>query len=203
MQREKAIDPARPFFLYVAPSATHAPHMAPKEWIDKFKGQFDMGWDRYREMTLDRQKKVGVVPPDTKLTPRPESLPAWDSLNADQKRLYARMMEIFAGFGAQIDYEVGRVLDAVAALPEADNTLIIYIIGDNGASAEGGLEGETNEIAAFNGVFEPGRACLSTSTNSAGQSTTITSRQRGRGQWIRRCSGRSRLHRISAVREIP
>jgi len=154
VQREKEIDPARPFFLYVAPSATHAPHMAPKEWTDKFKGQFDMGWDRYREMTMERQKKLGVVPPETKLTPRPESLAAWDSLNADQKRLYARMMELFAGFGAQIDYEVGRVLDAVAALPDADNTLVIYIIGDNGSSAEGGLDGETNENAAFNGVLE-------------------------------------------------
>jgi arylsulfatase len=154
MQREKEIDPARPFFLYVAPSATHSPHMAPKEWIDKFKGKFDMGWDRYRELTLEQQKKLGVVPADTKLTPRPASLPAWDSLNADQKRLYARMMEIFAGFGAQIDYEMGRVLDAAAALPDADNTLVIYIMGDNGASAEGGLDGETNEIAAFNGVLE-------------------------------------------------
>jgi arylsulfatase A-like enzyme len=154
MQREKEIDPARPFLLYVAPSATHAPHMVPKEWIDKFKGQFDMGWDRYRETTLERQKKLGVVPADTKLTPRPDSLPAWDSLNADQKRLYARMMEIFAGFGAQIDYEMGRVLDAAAALPDADNTLVIYIMGDNGSSAEGGLDGETNENAAFNGVLE-------------------------------------------------
>jgi arylsulfatase A-like enzyme len=154
VQREKEIDPDRPFFLYIAPSATHAPHMAPKEWIAKFQGQFDMGWDRYREMTLERQKKLGVVPPDTKLTPRPESLPAWDSLNGDQKHLYAHMMEIFAGFGAQIDYEIGRVLDAVSALPDADDTLIFYIIGDNGSSAEGGLEGETNEIASFNGVFE-------------------------------------------------
>jgi arylsulfatase len=155
MQRVKAIDPARPFFLYVAPGATHSPHMAPKEWLDKFKGQFDMGWDRYRELTLDRQKRLGVVPPDTKLTPRPESLPAWDSLKADQKRLYARMMEVFAGFGAHVDHEVGRVLDAVAALPDADNTLIIYILGDNGSSAEGGLDGAANEIAGFNGVFEP------------------------------------------------
>jgi len=154
MQREKEIDPARPFFLYVAPSATHSPHMAPKEWIDKFQGQFDMGWDKYREITLERQKKLGVVPQDTKLTARDKSLPAWDSLNADQKRLYARMMEIFAGFGAQIDYEVGLVLDALAALPDADNTLVIYILGDNGASAEGGLDGATNELAGFNGVFE-------------------------------------------------
>jgi len=155
MQREKAIDPDRPFFLYVAPGATHAPHMVPKEWIDKFKGQFDMGWDRYRQLTLERQKKLGVVPPDTKLTPRPESLAAWDSLNVDQKRLYARMMEIFAAFGAHTDYEMGRVLDAVKAQPDADNTLIFYILGDNGSSAEGGLDGVSNEIASFNGVFEP------------------------------------------------
>jgi arylsulfatase len=155
MQRTKAIDPDRPFFLYVAPGATHSPHMAPREWLDKFKGQFDMGWDRYREVTLERQKKLGVVPPETKLTPRPESLPAWDSLKPDQKRLYARMMELFAGFGAHVDYEMGRVLDAVAALPDADNTLVIYILGDNGSSAEGGLDGIANEIAAFNGVFEP------------------------------------------------
>jgi arylsulfatase len=160
VQREKEIDPTRPFFLYIAPSATHSPHMAPKEWIDKFKGQFDMGWDKYRELTLERQKKLGVVPANTKLTPRPASLPAWNSLNPDQKRLYARMMEIFAGFGAQIDFEMGRVLDAVAALPGADNTLIIYIMGDNGASAEGGLDGETNELAAFNGVFEDWRSSL-------------------------------------------
>jgi arylsulfatase len=133
----KAIDPARPFFLYVAPGATHTPHMAPQEWRDKYKGQFDMGWDRYREMTLERQKKLGVVPPNTRLTPRPESLPAWDSLNADQRRLYARMMELFAGFGAHCDYEMGRVLDAVGTLSDADNTLIIYILGDNGASGRG------------------------------------------------------------------
>src|SRR5882724_9035456 len=154
MQREKEIDPARPFFLYVAPAATHAPHHAPKEWIDKFKGQFDMGWDRYREMTLERQKKLGVVPADTKLSARPESLAAWDSLNADQKRLYARMMEVFAGFGAHIDFEMGRVLDAVKALPDADNTLTIYILGDNGSSAEGGPEGSTNENAFFNSILE-------------------------------------------------
>jgi arylsulfatase A-like enzyme len=154
MRREKEIDPARPFFLYVAPSATHSPHMAPKEWIDKFKGQFDMGWDKYREKTYQRQLKLGVIPADAKLTPRDKSLPAWDSLNADQKRLYARMMEIFAGFSAQIDYEMGRVLDAAAALPDADNTLIFYILGDNGASAEGGLDGTTNEISGFNGVLE-------------------------------------------------
>jgi arylsulfatase A-like enzyme len=160
MQRSKAIDPARPFLLYVAPGATHTPHMAPKEWIDKFKGQFDMGWDRYREITFERQKKLGVVPQNARLTPRPASLPAWDSLKPDQKRLYARMMEAFVGFGAHVDYEMGRVLDAVATLPDADNTLIIYILGDNGASAEGGLDGAVNELAGFNAVFEPVESAL-------------------------------------------
>jgi arylsulfatase A-like enzyme len=154
MQRVKAIDPSRPFFLYVAPAATHSPHQAPKEWIDKFKGQFDMGWDHYRQMTLARQKQLGVVPPETKLTPRPAGLPAWDSLNADQKRLYARMMEVFAGYGAHVDHEVGRVLDAVAKLSDADNTLVVYIVGDNGSSAEGGIEGSINENAFFNNVAE-------------------------------------------------
>jgi arylsulfatase A-like enzyme len=154
MQKVKVIDPDRPFFLYVAPAATHSPHQAPKEWIDRFKGQFDMGWDRYREMTFERQQQLGVIPAVAKLTPRPASLPAWDSLNPDQKRLYARMMEVFAGYGAHVDHEVGRVLDAVAALPDADNTLIIYIVGDNGASAEGGIEGSINENAFFNGISE-------------------------------------------------
>ena len=150
MQKVKVIDPARPFFLYVAPAATHSPHHAPKEWIDKFTGQFDMGWDRYREETFARQKQLGVVPQDAKLTPRPDGLPAWDTLNADQKRLYTRMMEVFAAYGAHVDFEVGRVLDAVAKLPDADNTLIVYIVGDNGSSAEGGLEGSINENTFFN-----------------------------------------------------
>jgi len=154
MQKVKVIDPARPFFLYVAPAATHSPHQAPKEWIDKFKGQFDMGWDRYREATFARQKQLGVIPADAKLTPRPAGLPAWDSLNADQKRLYARMMEVFAGYGAHVDHEIGRVLDAVAKLPDAENTMILYIVGDNGSSAEGGIEGSVNENAFFNNISE-------------------------------------------------
>jgi arylsulfatase len=154
VQKVKSIAPDRPYFLYVATGATHAPHHAPKEWIDKFKGQFDIGWDAYREQTLERQKKLGVVPPDTQMTTRSRGLPAWDSLNADQKRLYARMMEVFAAYGAQVDYEMGRVVDAVKQLPDADNTLIIYIAGDNGSSAEGGLEGSLNENLFFNGFPE-------------------------------------------------
>jgi arylsulfatase len=154
VRKVKSISPDRPFFLYVAPGATHSPHQAPKDWIEKFKGKFDMGWDKYREETLERQKKLGVVPAGTKLTARSEGLPAWGSLNADQKRLYARMMEVFAAFGAHCDYHMGRILDAVKQLPDADNTLFIYIAGDNGASAEGGLEGSVNENLFFNGFPE-------------------------------------------------
>lgn len=154
LRKVKSIAPDKPYFLYVAPGATHAPHQVAKDWIDKFKGKFDMGWDAYREQTLDRQKKLGVVPKDTKLTTRSEGLPAWDTLNADQKRLYARMMEVFAAFGAHCDEQMGRIVDAVKALPDADNTLILYIAGDNGSSAEGGLEGSLNENLFFNGFAE-------------------------------------------------
>lgn len=153
-RRVKSISPDRPFLLYVAPGANHSPHHAPKEWIAKFKGQFDMGWDKYREVTLERQKKLGVVPQNTKLTERVPGLPAWETLSADQKRLYAYMMEIFAGFAAHCDYEMGRVVDAVKQLPGGENTIIIYIVGDNGASAEGGIEGSINENLFFNGFPE-------------------------------------------------
>jgi len=154
VRRAKSIAPNKPYFLYVATGATHAPHQTPKEWIDKFKGKFDDGWDAYREATLARQKKLGVVPKDTKLTTRSKGLPAWSSLNADQKRLYARMMEVFAGYAAQCDYELGRVIEACKQLPDADNTIFIYIAGDNGASAEGGLEGSLCENMFFNGFPE-------------------------------------------------
>lgn len=154
VRQAKAIAPDKPFFLYVATGATHAPHQTPKEWIDKFKGKFDSGWDAYRQQTIERQKKLGVIPAKTELTTRSKGLPAWDSLNADQKRLYARMMEVFAGYAAQCDYELGRVVDAVKQMPDADNTLIIYIAGDNGASAEGGLEGSLCENMYFNGFSE-------------------------------------------------
>lgn len=149
-----SIAPDKPFFLYVAPGANHSPHHAPKEWIDKFKGQFDEGWDAYRETTLARQKKLGVVPADTKLTGRSEGLPAWDSLNDRQKKIYARMMEVFAGYAANVDHHMGRVIDAVKQMPNADNTIFIYIVGDNGASAEGGIEGSLNENLFFNGFPE-------------------------------------------------
>jgi len=154
VRQAASIAPSKPFFLYVAPGATHAPHHTPKEWLAKFKGKFDGGWDVYREQTIERQKKLGVIPKDTKLTVRSKGLPAWDSLNANQKRLYARMMEVFAAYGAHADYEMGRIVDAVKALPNSENTLIIYIAGDNGSSAEGGLEGSLCENMFFNGFPE-------------------------------------------------
>ncbi len=146
----EAIQPGKPWFAYLAPAATHAPHQAPKDLIDRYRGQFDMGWDAYREETFQRQKERGIVPQNAELTPRPASLPAWDSLDDDQKRLYERMMEAFAAYGEQVDAEVGRVLDYVDSLPDSDNTLILYIVGDNGASAEGGFDGTLNENAFFN-----------------------------------------------------
>src|SRR5262249_45160245 len=140
---------------YYATDTAHAPHHAPKEWIAKFKGKFDQGWDKVREETLARQKQLGVVPADTQLTARPNELPAWDSLSVDQKRLYARMAEVYAGALAHADHNIGRVVDAIRDLGELDNTLIIYIMGDNGCSGEGTVQGTTNELAVnANGVVE-------------------------------------------------
>jgi arylsulfatase A-like enzyme len=154
IKAEKSLAPDRPFFVYYAPGASHAPLQAPQAWIDKFKGKFDMGWDRYREIVFENQKKLGVVPPDAKLTPRPAAIPAWDSLTPGQQKVAARLMEVFAGFSAQSDYELGRVIDAIGATGQLDNTLIVYIAGDNGASMEGGLYGTSNSMAQVNGVPE-------------------------------------------------
>jgi arylsulfatase A-like enzyme len=143
-QSEKSLTPDKPFFMYFAPGATHAPHRVPKEWIAKYKGQFDQGWDRLRQQTLQRQKKLDVVPADTKLAPKPEAIKDWDALSADEKRLFARQMEVFAGFGEYADTEIGRLIATLKELGQLDNTLIFYIIGDNGASAEGGMNGLFN-----------------------------------------------------------
>lgn len=153
-RRVTSIAPDKPFFLYVAPGANHSPHHAPKEWIDRFKGQFDDGWDTYREATFKRQQELGIIPKDAKLTERSEGLPAWNTLNDGQKKTYARMMEVFAGYAAHVDHHMGRIVDAVKAMPNAENTLFIYVVGDNGASAEGGLEGSVNENLFFNGFPE-------------------------------------------------
>jgi arylsulfatase A-like enzyme len=155
MRMQHALAPSKPWMLYYATGTAHAPHHAPKDWIAKYKGQFDQGWDKVREETLARQIKLGVVPPNTQLTKRPEQIPAWDSLTDDQKRLFARMMEVYAGALSFADHQIGRVLDAVQESGQLDNTLVIYVMGDNGASAEGTLQGTTNEVGeAANGVTE-------------------------------------------------
>jgi arylsulfatase len=148
----RAHDPNKPWFVYYSTGCSHAPHHVAKAWADKYKGQFDDGWDVYREKTLERQKKLGIVPPDTQLAPRPEAYPAWDTLNDAEKRLYIRQMEVFAGYSENADWNVGRLLDAVEVMGEMDNTLIIYIWGDNGASMEGTTTGSFNETTFFNGI---------------------------------------------------
>lgn len=155
MRASKAVAPQRPFFVYFATGATHAPHQVPHEWIEKFSGQFDDGWDAYREKTLKRQIELGIVPQGTELTKRPDSLPAWDSLPQNERKVFARMMEVFAGFTAHTDHEVGRLVDAIDEMGELENTLVIYMAGDNGSSAEGGLSGLLNEMTFFNAIPEP------------------------------------------------
>jgi arylsulfatase A-like enzyme len=155
LRMQHALAPNKPWFLYYATGTAHAPHHAPKEWIEKYRGKFDQGWDKVREETLAHQIRLGVVPPNTRLTKRPDELADWHSLSADQKRLYARMMEVYAGALSHADSQIGRVLDAVQESGQLDNTLVIFIMGDNGASAEGTLQGTTNEVAtAANGVTE-------------------------------------------------
>lgn len=144
--------PTKPWFAYLSVPGVHEPHQAPKAYRDKYKGRFDSGWDKYREETFVRQKELGVVPAEAKLTPRPKQIPAWDDQSPDQKKVYARMMENYTGYLEYTDAQIGRVIDAVTASGELDNTIIIYIVGDNGASAEGGLEGTVNGIASLNGI---------------------------------------------------
>jgi len=150
---QQSLTPDKPFYMYFATGATHAPHHAPKEWIAKYKGQFAGGWDKLRAESFARQKQLGVVPADAKLTPRPAEIPAWDDMSANQKRLFERQMEAFAGFAEHTDHEVGRLVEQLEAMGELDNTLFFYIVGDNGASAEGGPEGSYNEMMALNGII--------------------------------------------------
>jgi arylsulfatase A-like enzyme len=146
IRTQHAVAPDKPFLMYFAPGNGHAPHHATKDWIAKFKGKFDEGWDKQREMTLANQKRLGIVPADTVLTPRPAQIPVWDSLNDDQKKVFARMMEVYAAAVAQADDEISHIFDALQESGQLDNTLIIFIEGDNGASAEGTLQGTTNEV---------------------------------------------------------
>ncbi len=148
----RAQDAHKPWMMYYSTGCSHAPHHVAKQWADRYKGKFDQGWDRYREETLERQKKLGVVPEDTELSDRPDLFPAWDSLSDAQKKLYARQMEVFAGYSENADWNAGRLLDAIEEMGDLDNTLIFYIWGDNGASMEGTLTGSFNETTFFNGV---------------------------------------------------
>jgi arylsulfatase A-like enzyme len=152
VQAQKALMPDKPFFMYFAPGATHAPHHVPPEWADKYKGQFAHGWDRQREITFERQKELGVVGPDAQLTERHDEIPAWDDMPEELRPILEREMEVYAGFLEHTDYHVGRLIDAIERLEVLDDTLIYYIIGDNGASAEGTINGAFNEMANFNGM---------------------------------------------------
>jgi arylsulfatase len=148
----RAHDGEKPWFMYYSTGCSHAPHHVAKEWADRYKGQFDDGWDAYRDKTLERQKKLGIVPQDAELSERPDLFPAWDSLTDAERKLYARQMEVFAGFSENADWNVGRLLDSIEEMGELDDTLIFYIWGDNGASMEGTLTGSFNETTFFNGV---------------------------------------------------
>ena len=151
IHQHDAVAAQKPYFIYFATGATHAPHHVPKEWIDKYKDKFDQGWDKLREESFARQKKLGVIPADALLTPRPDGLPAWDSLTPDQKKLYAHQMEVYAGYLSVTDYEVGRLLKDLQDSGDAQHTLVFYIVGDNGGSAEGGLEGSDTNFATIEG----------------------------------------------------
>lgn len=154
MNTQQSLTPDKPFYMYFATGATHAPHHAPKAYSDKYKGKFSQGWDKLREQTLARQIELGVVPKGTKLAPKPEAIKDWDKLSADEKRLFERQMEIFAGFAEHTDAQVGRLMDALEERGELENTLFYYIVGDNGSSAEGGMIGMFNENTYFNSVQE-------------------------------------------------
>jgi arylsulfatase len=151
---QKALTPDRPFFVYFAPGATHAPHHVPKEWIARWKGKFEQGWDKLRDQILARQIEQGIVPKGTKLAPKPKAIPDWDTLSADEKKLFAHQVEVFAAYIEMTDHEIGRVVEAVKETGELDNTLIFLVYGDNGTSAEGGRNGMFSEMTYFNGVQE-------------------------------------------------
>ncbi len=152
VRQQKALMPDKPFFVYFAPGATHAPHHVPKEWADKYKGKFDQGWDKLREETFARQKQLGVIPPEAELTKRPPQIPAWEDMPAELRPVLTREMEVYAGFLEHTDHHIGRLIDALQDLEILDDTLIYYIIGDNGASAEGGPRGTFNELANLNNI---------------------------------------------------
>src|SRR5882762_6140118 len=154
MKELNSAAPDKPFFVYYVPGGSHSPHQPKAEWVEKFKGKFDMGWNALREQIFANQKRVGAIPENAKLTDWPDSLPKWETLSADQKKLFARQAEVYAGYTAYTDYEIGRVIQAVEDMGQLDNTLIIYICGDNGTSPEGTLSGTPNQYTSYNGILD-------------------------------------------------
>jgi arylsulfatase len=154
LQSQRSIAPDRPFFAYYAPAATHMPHQPKKEWVEKYRGKFDQGWDKMREDTFNRQKQFKVIPEDAKMNPRPAGLPSWESTTPEEKKLFARMMELYAGYLEQVDFNVGRVLKSIEDMGQLDNTLVVYIAGDNGASTEGGPVGTLNGMTSLSAEKE-------------------------------------------------
>jgi arylsulfatase A-like enzyme len=154
IRQQKALMPDKPFFAYFAPGATHAPHHVPREWSDKYKGRFDQGWDKLREEILMQQKELGVVPPETQLSARHEEIPGWDAMPEELKPVLARQMEVYAGFLEHTDHHIGRLVDALEDIGVLEDTLVYFIVGDNGASAEGTVQGTFNEIIIFNGASQ-------------------------------------------------
>ncbi|MFM8224397.1 MAG: sulfatase-like hydrolase/transferase, partial [Planctomycetaceae bacterium] len=148
----RAANPSKPWFNYFSTSGVHAPHQPPQEYRDKYRDKFNHGWDKQRELTHARQLELGIIPRGTRLTPRDPNIPSWESRSADERKVYARLMENFAGYMDYTDHEVGRLIDSLEASGELDNTLVMYVVGDNGASAEGGLEGTFSELASLIGV---------------------------------------------------
>ena len=187
-----AVAPDKPWLTYYAPGTAHAPHHAPKEWIAKFKGQFDMGWDKMREITLAKQKRLGVVPPRHAVDVRSPGIPAWDSLDADHKKVYAHMMEVYAAAFPTATTRWAGFSTRLRKRAKLDNTLVIYIQGDNGASAEGGLQGLLNEMSVFNGVPEDFKQLMAPHGRSRrADDVQPLSRSAGRMRWTRRFSGQA------------
>ena len=155
VRSQHSLAPDKPFFVYYSAIGTHGPFQVPEKWRNKYKGKFDQGWDQVRKETLARQIKMGVVPPGTDLAPKPAGIQEWDKLTPDEKKVFARYMEIYAAFAEVTDYEIGRFLDTIEDLGEMDNTLVFYITGDNGSVFQGGPNGAFNELSVFNGLPEP------------------------------------------------
>ena len=202
VRQQKSLMPDKPFFVYFAPGATHAPHHVAPEWSAKYKGEFDQGWDKIRDETIVRQKELGVIPHDAELTARPPEIPGWDDMPDALKPVLARQMEVYAGFMEHTDHHIGRLIDAIDDLGILDDTLVIVISGDNGASAEGTVNGSFNELLMFNGAaaLETPNSWPPALTSSGRPRPTTTSPWAGPMPWTRPSSGRSRSPATGAGR---